>query len=38
MATIGISVLVLMFFGAITIGSQTIRAAFVNPAESLKTE
>jgi putative ABC transport system permease protein len=35
---IAISILVLLFFGAITIGSQTLRAAFVNPAENLKSE
>ncbi len=38
LGTIGIGVLVLILFGALTIGSQTLRAAFVNPADSLKTE
>ncbi len=33
-----ISVLVLFFFGVITIGSQTLRAAYVNPVKSLKSE
>ncbi len=35
---IGISVLILLFFGAITVGSQTIRATFVKPVENLKSE
>jgi putative ABC transport system permease protein len=35
---IGISVLILIFFGAITIGSQTVRATFVKPVENLKSE
>ncbi len=35
---IGISVLILVLFGAITIGSQTVRATFVKPAENLKSE
>jgi putative ABC transport system permease protein len=35
---IGISVLVLIFFGVITIGSQTLRAALVNPVDNLKNE
>ena len=36
--TILLSVFVLMLFGGITIGSQTIQAAFVNPVENLKNE
>ncbi len=35
---VAISVLVLIFFGALTVGSQTVRATFVNPVESLKSE
>lgn len=35
---ISISVLVLVFFGLVTIGSQTLRAAWVNPVASLKSE
>ena len=35
---IGISVLILVLFGAITIGSQTVRATFVKPVENLKSE
>jgi putative ABC transport system permease protein len=35
---IGISVLILVFFGAITIGSQTVRATFVKPVQNLKSE
>ncbi len=31
-------VLILLVFGGITIGSQTVRASFVNPAENLKAE
>ncbi|MFN3841114.1 MAG: FtsX-like permease family protein, partial [Cyclobacteriaceae bacterium] len=36
--TILLSVFVLLLFGGITIGSQTIQAAFVNPVENLKSE
>jgi putative ABC transport system permease protein len=35
---IGISVLILVLIGAITIGSQTVRATFVKPVENLKSE
>lgn len=35
---IAIGVLVLIFFGALTIGSQTIRATMVNPAENLRND
>ncbi|HTH58043.1 MAG TPA: ABC transporter permease [Cyclobacteriaceae bacterium] len=35
---ISISVLVLIFFGALTIGSQTLRAAWLNPVDSLRSE
>lgn len=35
---ISIGVFILIFFGAITIGSQTIRAAFVKPVNNLKSE
>jgi putative ABC transport system permease protein len=31
-------VLVLIFFGVLTVGSQTIRATFVKPVENLKSE
>jgi putative ABC transport system permease protein len=31
-------VLVLIFFGVLTVGSQTVRATFVKPAENLKSE
>lgn len=37
-ATIGLSVFVLLLFGAITVGSQTLQAALINPAENLKNE
>lgn len=37
-AVIAISVIVLLLFGIFTIGSQTIRATFVNPAKNLKNE
>ena len=37
-AAIIIGVSILIFFGAITIGSQTIRAAFVKPVQNLKGE
>jgi putative ABC transport system permease protein len=33
-----ISLLVLLFFGFVTIGSQTLRAAWVNPVKNLKSE
>jgi putative ABC transport system permease protein len=36
--TIAISVLVLIFFGIITVGSQTLRATFVKPVDNLKIE
>jgi putative ABC transport system permease protein len=36
--TIMLGVLILTFFAAVTIGSQTIRAAFVKPVENLKGE
>jgi putative ABC transport system permease protein len=35
---VGISVLILIVFGVITIGSQTVRATFVKPVENLKSE
>ncbi|HWA33135.1 MAG TPA: ABC transporter permease [Cyclobacteriaceae bacterium] len=35
---IAISVLLLMFFGAITVGSQTLRATLVKPVDNLKSE
>ena len=35
---IGIAVLVLLFFGVVTVGSQTIRATFVKPVDNLKSE
>jgi putative ABC transport system permease protein len=35
---IGIGVLVLILFGVLTIGSQTIRATFVKPVDNLKSE
>jgi putative ABC transport system permease protein len=35
---IGLSVLILIFFGALTIGSQTIRATLINPVDNLKSE
>ena len=35
---IGISVLILILFGVITIGSQTVKATFVKPVENLKSE
>jgi putative ABC transport system permease protein len=38
LGVIGIGVLVLIVFGAITIGSQTLRATFVNPVDNLKSE
>lgn len=37
-STILLSLLLLAFFGGITIGSQTIQAAFVNPVDNLKNE
>ncbi len=36
--TILLSIFVLLLFGGLTIGSQTIQAAFVNPVENLKNE
>ncbi|MBX2946041.1 MAG: ABC transporter permease [Cyclobacteriaceae bacterium] len=36
--TIALSVFVLLLFGGITIGSQTLQAAFINPVENLKNE
>lgn len=38
LATIGLGVTALIFFGAITVGSQTWRAVYVNPVENLKSE
>lgn len=38
LATIGLGVTALVFFGAITVGSQTWRAVYVNPVENLKSE
>jgi putative ABC transport system permease protein len=35
---ISLSVLVLLFFSVVTIGSQTLKAAWVNPVKSLKSE
>ena len=35
---IAIGVLVLIIFGALTIGSQTLRATLVNPVDNLKSE
>lgn len=37
-STILLSVLILVFFGVITIGSQTWRATFIKPVENLKSE
>lgn len=37
-SVIGSGVLILFFLGAITIGSQTLRAAFTNPVDNLKSE
>jgi putative ABC transport system permease protein len=36
--TIAYSVLILIIFGVITVGSQTVRATFVNPVDNLKSE
>jgi len=36
--TIAISILLVLVFGLLTVGSQTLRAAGVNPAENLKSE
>ena len=36
--SIGIGVLILISVGVLTIGSQTIRATFVNPVKNLKSE
>jgi putative ABC transport system permease protein len=38
LTTIGLGVLALIFFGTLTIGSQTWRAAYVNPVDNLKSE
>lgn len=38
LGVIGLSILVLTLFGVITIGSQTLRATFVNPVDNLKSE
>lgn len=38
LSVISIGVFVLLLFGVITIGSQTIRATFVNPVDNLKSE
>lgn len=38
LAMISLGVLILLFLGAITIGSQTLRAAFANPVDNLKNE
>ncbi|RAW00417.1 ABC transporter permease [Pseudochryseolinea flava] len=38
LGVISIGVLVLIVFGAITIGSQTLRATFVNPVDNLKND
>jgi putative ABC transport system permease protein len=38
LGTIGIGVLVLIIFGVITVGSQTLRATLVNPVDNLKSE
>jgi putative ABC transport system permease protein len=35
---IGIGVLILLALGGVTIGSQTLRAAFTNPVDNLKNE
>jgi putative ABC transport system permease protein len=37
-SVIVLGVLILIFFGVITIGSQTWRATFVKPVENLKSE
>jgi len=33
-----LSIFVLILFGVITIGSQTLRATYINPADNLKSE
>jgi putative ABC transport system permease protein len=38
LGVIGVSVLMLILFGVLTIGSQTLRATVVNPVENLKNE
>jgi putative ABC transport system permease protein len=38
LGTVSLAVLLLVIFGALTIGSQTWRAVFVNPVENLKNE
>lgn len=35
---IGVSVLILLFFGIVTVGSQTLRATFVKPVDNLKND
>jgi putative ABC transport system permease protein len=37
-AAVGLGIFTLILFGAITVGSQTIRATFVKPVENLKSE
>jgi putative ABC transport system permease protein len=37
-SVISLGVLILILFGVITIGSQTIRATFVKPVDNLKSE
>jgi putative ABC transport system permease protein len=37
-AVIGLGILILLFLGGLTVGSQTIRAAFTNPVDNLKNE
>lgn len=38
LSVISIGILVLLLFGVLTIGSQTVRATFVNPVDNLKSE
>jgi putative ABC transport system permease protein len=38
LGTICLGIAVLIFFGIITVGSQTVRATFVKPVENLKSE
>ena len=38
LGTISLGIAVLIFFGIITVGSQTVRATFVKPVENLKSE
>jgi putative ABC transport system permease protein len=35
---IGVSVMILLFFGVVTVGSQTLRATFIKPVDNLKNE